>query len=97
MPFFFENVDLGYGYPKKRHLAQFPIAIEAAAAKLQTRKAHSHAALEVHPGSSPVLQMLRMLIKQSVQPSPIFTSFMGGINGINHQYMITYGWMIAGR
>jgi hypothetical protein len=44
MPFF-DNVDLGCGHPKKRHLAQFPIATEAAAAKLQTRKAHSHAAL----------------------------------------------------
>ena len=50
-----ENVNLGCGCgcPKKRHLAQFPVTIEAAAAKLQTRKAHSHAALI--GGSSRVL------------------------------------------
>ena len=95
---FFDNVDLGCGYPKKRHLAQFPIA-EAAAAKLQTRKAHSHAALI--GGSSRFIPGFTNVenVNKAICPTipNFFTSFMGGINGINHQYIITYGWMIAGR
>ena len=73
---------------KKCHLAQFPIA-EAAAAKLQTRKAHSHAALI--GGSSKFIPGFTNVenVNKAICPTipNFFTSFMAGINGINHHHM----------